>query len=274
MTDSLRYSRPMWGTGWLFGNGSFDEVDLVRRNLSGPGVLVDVGAHTGSTAAPFVAAGWRVFALEPDPANRAKLTARFAGIARVTIDARAVSEVDGDEVELYTSAISTGITPLAPFHASHTVGAVVETVRLSSFCETNSIDRIDLLKIDTEGFDLLVLRSHDWGMLPGAVVCEFEDRKTTMLGYTMVDLGAFLVDHGYHVLVSEWHPVVEYGREHRWRRVFPWGEEEVAPGAWGNLIACQSSDAFDDVVASARREARGADRRWRARKLARGVLRR
>jgi hypothetical protein len=158
----------------------------------------------------------------------------------VTVDPRAVSEVDGDSMTLFTSDVSSGISTLTPFHPSHHADISVTTVRLSTYIDEHDIDSVGFLKIDAEGHDLFVLKSFPWTEFrPDAIVCEFEDRKTDPLGYRIGDLARFLEGHGYHVLVSEWYPVVEYGLVHRWRRVTSWPMTLADEKAWGNLIAVQ-----------------------------------
>jgi hypothetical protein len=79
---------------------------------------------------------------------------------------------------------------------------------------------VDFLKIDTEGFDLMVLKGYPWTQSPRprVILCEFEDAKTVPLGYDFHQLAAFLVGEGYQLIISEWYPVKAYGGLHRWRR--------------------------------------------------------
>jgi FkbM family methyltransferase len=218
----------------------YDEVAVIHAALksNGPGVMVDVGAHYGSSLRPFADDGWQVFALEPDPGNRAILLTRAVRWPKVSVDGRAAAERDDDTVTLYTSDISTGISTLRPFHASHRATARVRTVRLDTYLA--GIDEVTVLKTDTEGYDLPVLRTFPWDRLrPKAVVCEFEDRKTLPLGYDYKDLADFLLERGYAVLLSEWHPVVEYGQRHRWRSVRRYPTTLADPRAWGNLLGVE-----------------------------------
>ena len=120
--------------------------------------------------------------------------------------------------------------------------------------------------MDTEGHDLFVLRTFPWEThRPDVVVCEFEDSKTVPLGYTYQDLGSFLVDRGYQVLMSEWYPVVRYGIAHRWRRVVRFPATLEDPAGWGNFIAVRPG--LD------RRALRTAKRRGRRLALRERVLR-
>jgi FkbM family methyltransferase len=229
-----------------------DELRIVSRAIRGPGLMVDVGAHHGRSAEPFARKGWNVLAIEPDPANRAVLQKRLGGRPNVTVDPRAIAETDGDRVELYTSPISTGISTLAPFHPSHRATVEVDTVRLDTLLA--GIDEVTVLKTDLEGWDLPALRTFPWSRLhPAAVVSEFEDRKTIPLGYSFHDLARFLAERSHTVLVSEWHPVVEYGRRHRWRSLRAYPAELADPEGWGNVIATDADIAVRILRSAAKR---------------------
>jgi FkbM family methyltransferase len=228
-----------------------------------PGLMLDVGAHQGFALAPFLERGWTVHAFEPDPANRKILTARCPA---ATIDPRAVSEVDGDDVPLFTSDVSTGISTLSPFHSTHTPTTVVKTVRLDTYIQEQAIKEVDFVKTDIEGFDLFALRSFPWkDCHPKAVVCEFEDNKTVRLGHNVHDVAEFLQQYGYLVLVSEWKPVVEYGTKHEWRRFVRY-PADLAGDSWGNLIAVQP-----ELLAAVEKAGRSTARRLRIRHLVDGV---
>ena len=49
--------------------------------------------------------------------------------------------------------------------------------------------------------------------------------------------GDLVIGLGYRVWLSEWHPIVRYGGNHRWRSVRPYPCELAGAGAWGNFIA-------------------------------------
>src|SRR3546814_10456098 len=114
--------------------------------------MVDVGAHFGIELAMFAGLGWQVYAFEPDPKNRRQLVTSFGNHPRVAIDARAVSDVAGQELAFYTSDVSTGISGLSAFHASHIETPKVVTTTIADYVAEQAIARIDFLKIDVEGF--------------------------------------------------------------------------------------------------------------------------
>lgn len=228
----------------LFGK-TIDEVSIVAEMLKGrkgnQHVLLDVGAHWGSSLIPFAQNKWKVFAFEPDPKNRAILEQTAQKYSNVQIETRAVSEKSGEVLPFFTSEVSSGISGLSSFHESHHSTGEVTTIRLDDFCIENQIAKVDFLKIDTEGFDFMVLKSFGWDSQshPEFIVAEFENRKTEPLGYQLSDMVSFLKDKGYQVVISEWKPIEEYGKRHTWL-TFKWDAHEVTDQlAWGNIIACK-----------------------------------
>lgn len=215
-----------------------------------PGVMIDVGAHHGTALAPFVDLGWRVFAFEPDEANRAVLYERLRNHpegSAVSVDVRAVTRQAGQQLAFFRSEVSTGISGLSAFHASHREVQHVDSVSLDTYMAEHRIGAVDFLKIDTEGHDLFVLQGFPWDRArPAVVECEFEDSKTVPLGYTFHDLARFLLEKGYTVYVSEWHPIVRYGIRHDWHRLTRYPCELADADGWGNLLAFR--DAVDETA--------------------------
>jgi len=216
-----------------------DETALVASLIDPKGVvsgrLVDVGAHHGSSLSHFLAKGWGIVAFEPDARHYEHLVGRYESDERVHLDPRAVASTSGEMRPFYTSGESTGVSALAPFLDSHVMAGSVETVALRDVLDDL---HVNVLKVDTEGFDLAVLEGFPWDRdLPDVVICEFEDRKTKPLGYTTSDLADFLVERGYQVWMSEWHPVVRYGIQHEWHRLALYPCEPSTSEAWGNFVA-------------------------------------
>lgn len=223
-----------------------EEVVVALEAIRGsvPELMIDVGAHVGSTCVPFLESGWRVHAFEPDPENRARLEAAVAPWRdRIAIEALAVSDTCRDDVPFFTSPVSTGISGLHVFHASHRQRGTVSTVTLASYCTAHDVREIGLLKTDVEGFDLHVLRGLPTDRaLPHAIVCEFDDAKTVKLGWGFHDLCRHLRELDYAIVVSEWYPSVRYGRPHRWRTAVEYPCELKDAADAGNLIAFRRAE--------------------------------
>jgi FkbM family methyltransferase len=236
----------------LFGRVEFDEVDLVYGLLQSypcSKVMIDVGAHHGGSLLQFAEDDWLVFAFEPDPKNRQILAYLSNGYPKVKIDQRAVTNKDDTSLAFYTSDVSTGISSLSSFHSSHKESNLVDSVTLASYIKENSIDKVGFLKIDTEGHDFFVLQGFPWDALaPEVIVCEFEDRKTKPLGYEVHQMAQYLREKGYEILVSEWYPIVEYGGNHKWRKVMGYPCELADSNAWGNLIAVKDKSLYSNLI--------------------------
>ncbi len=227
-----------------------DETKLAVNyvmNCGGRCLMIDVGAW-GSPLVYFLSRGWTVFAMEPSVHGRKGLEKLESKYSALHVDKRAASDVNERGRAFYTSPVSSGISGLHPFHPSHAQTAKVDTVTLSDFCMEKNINRAGILKIDTEGHDMFVLRGFPWDrFMPEVVVCEFEDAKTHMSGYTYMDLTGFLRDKGYEMLISEWEPIQEYGSRHTWRRLAPY-PCEIHPKSWGNIIACRGGIVWEHML--------------------------
>jgi len=216
-----------------------NEVDWIWEAFAGKrdGTMVDVGSHFGESLHQFSAAGWRCLAVEPDPNPDKQRAIAAAMNARSMLFAYALSDTIDSSRPFYRSAISTGISGLIPFHESHEPAAPVEVRRLGDILQAEGISHVDLLKIDTEGTDLLVLKGLRWHVRPVVIICEFEDHKTAHLHYSFRNLGTYLTDADYIVYMSEWYPVVRYGGQHQWRELKRFPCQTADEHAWGNYIA-------------------------------------
>lgn len=236
----------------MLGPALLDESRIVHAAFgTRRGVMLDVGAHHGSSLAPFADDGWTIHAFEPDPMNRARLQAEFGDRRNVMINPVAVAGHLG-EMPLFTSEQSTGISSLVPFTDTHKQTGTVMVTTLATYLAQAGIDRVDFLKIDVEGYERNVLIGNDWTIKPDVILLEFEDSKTIPLGYSWKDLASDLTDRGYAVLVSEWFPIQNYGATHRWRRFETYPTELDDAAGWGNLIA---TTELDRILPEARRAA-------------------
>lgn len=231
----------------------YDFAYNVLDQLPGEKVLVDVGAATGTSIMKFATSNWRIFAFEPDKKNRAVLESVFNKYPNVIIDPRAVTEKTIGEMEFYTSEISLGISSLSAFHPSHVGAYKVDTIGLRDYLKEFDLEKIELLKIDTEGYDYFVLKGFPWeNYIPEVIICEFEDKKTKPLGYTWQDLADFLVEKGYRIIISEFYPIKEYGGDYHWRRFIEYPNLELGEHSWGNMLAASDNAVYGELLQACR----------------------
>ncbi|MEQ8934205.1 MAG: FkbM family methyltransferase, partial [Amphiplicatus sp.] len=236
---------------------SVDETGVVSRVLSDrkgrTHVMLDIGAHHGSSARYFDDLDWTIHCFEPDPSNRAKLAKAFGAAPNVTIDPRAVSDAPAQGVAFFQSQESTGISGLHAFRDTHAETGRVDVTTVAEIVADLSLAHVDFLKIDVEGFDFSVLKGVPWDTLrPDVIECEFEDAKTKTMGHTWRDIAAYLEERGYSVYVSEWHPIIRYGVRHDWRRVSRYIDADIPADAWGNLLAFRKDPGLPTLRAAFR----------------------
>ena len=149
------------------GSDAFDDT----KTILGGNVrcVFDVGAHVGQTAVRLAEQfrEARIFSFEPDPDSYAKLQRLAEGCSRITAVNAAVGEADGAATFFVNRFDQTNsLMKTAPGAERHLVvqdGMVTEreiqvpVLTLDRFCAERQIDRIDLLKLDTQGYELQVL---------------------------------------------------------------------------------------------------------------------
>lgn len=215
----------------------FDEIKLVNNFIKEKnGVMFDVGSLDGSSFMPFLLKGWDVFAFEPDKKNYKNISKYLnKWNLKANLLEKAVSDVEETRL-FYTSTSSRGIPSLLKFNKNQVASHEVSTIMLRNFVKSNDIKKIDFLKIDAEGYDLMALKGFDFSdFKPRIIMCEFEDRKTELLEYSTKDMADFLKDQGYYLLYSIWFPIQEYGKQHDWKKMSD-DINEIDPNDWGNII--------------------------------------
>lgn len=232
----------------------FDESALIIEffaKQSKIGVAIDVGVAMGSVSRPLLDNGWLVFGFEPDQDNRKVVAIKqLLKYPNFKCSSQAVSNKSGEKLDFYTSDESMGISSLHNFK-NHKLSHQVTTVTLADFLAEQALEKINFLKIDTEGHDLFVLQGFPFEQhLPEVIVIEFDDFKTKPLGYDYKDIGDLLIDKGYCVYLSEWHPIKQYGTRHKFRRLVRYPNTLINSKDWGNFIAIKPEllDQFEGFI--------------------------
>ena len=226
---------------------NIDDLYIISKYLNKKiknGTMVDVGVHFGESSELFLNNDWKVYGFEPDDNNKNKIPNDILNHKNYTLFDCALSDKIG-EMNFYSSEESTGISSLLNFHETHKIAKVVKVETLNNMISKNHINNINMLKIDTEGYDLFVLKGLDILKQDELeiIFCEFEDNKTKKLDYVVQDMINHLMDSGYKVIVSEWHPIIKYGVQHKFNKAekYPC---TISENGWGNLVAYKD-EAFE-----------------------------
>ena len=151
-----------WATHHAKGMGEIHAVAAAVLPAGGRGIALDIGANIGMTAVILgaLAPQGRVVAVEPSPATAARLRETLALNrldGRVAVEQAAVSAAPG-HAEFHFDAghsagsklVNAGTMDLATL-ASPPVRVPVTTV--DALVATHGLDRVDLVKVDVEGFE-------------------------------------------------------------------------------------------------------------------------
>ena len=159
-------------------NGEYWLLAEVVRLSPPRATFMDIGANKGDWTLEALKQSTdadkpiNLHAFEPCTGTRQIFEARLPAVASVKINALAMSSKAG-ETEFYSNGAGSGTNSL------HQVsGAEIERVQVSTideYLEANGIDRVELIKVDTEGFDLEVLRGAESALADGRIgVVQFE----------------------------------------------------------------------------------------------------
>ena len=181
---------------------------ICKQHLPVGGTFVDVGAHIGYyslKAARVVGSKGHVIAVEPDPDTVRQLrdNIQASGANVIAVQPVACSDSEG-ELDLFASPrANTGQTSLSRANAQQSGGvSTVYHVRsrpLDAIIQESGVSRVDVMKIDVEGAELLVLRGarQTLARYGPTLIVEVIDRQLQSMGASAAELKEFLRSQGY-----------------------------------------------------------------------------
>jgi FkbM family methyltransferase len=182
--------------------------DAIRPQLTGDAVFVDVGAHIGYyslKAAAALGPGGRVIAIEPNPPTVQELRDNIAasGATRVHVSPVACGDKESTLVLYASPRANTGQTSLSRANAEQT-GVIAAEYRvrarpLDAIVGDEGVHRVDVIKIDVEGAEMLVLRGagRTLDRFHPVVIVELIEPQLRSMGTSVAEVRAFFTAHGY-----------------------------------------------------------------------------
>jgi FkbM family methyltransferase len=198
-----------------FGHDPFRDIRLLNEKWnSSVQTFFDVGANDGGTSLKAVKQfpEARIFAFEPHPETFLRLSDATKDYSAVDPVQTALGAEVGDQV-MHTYENST-INTLVPnarapvrFGYKQSSPITVKCTTVDLFCAERKIEKIDVLKIDAEGFDLEVLKGADAMLKRRAisfVYFEFNDIQPdeNSAGGALAPIDEFLRRHQYRFIAS------------------------------------------------------------------------
>ena len=197
------------GELWLIGRLLSFYSTLQREH---PLAIIDAGANAGDySAAVLQEAGRRrcpvdIHAIEPSPRSAGRLRARFADYESVRIVQAAIGNCSGTATLHGGESGSSQASLVSREVLTGAVGIEVPVLRLEDYLREQSIQTVQLLKLDVEGFELSALEGLGGSLHPDVVdVIQFEYGGTTLDARTTLrDLCDLLSQAGY--LIGKLYP--------------------------------------------------------------------
>lgn len=188
----------------IFSTGVYepDVLLMYKEYLKSGSVYVDIGTNIGQHAlyaAALVGATGKVLAYEPVPSLFTQLSnSKFQNnFVQMELVNKAVGKTAG-ESEIYINRNNMGASSL---YGSRT--GQMETISIGTAEELSKLDKIDFIKIDTEGYEWIVIQT----ILPYVVrqkpVIFFEYTPAAYEDTGKVDVLQTLVDQGYELMDFE-----------------------------------------------------------------------
>ena len=172
------------------------------QNIS---TVFDVGANVGQTAkwVRYCLPSSHIYCFEPISSVHAQLVRNTISVKNITTECLALGEKEEDViVRLHKE--HTVLNSLKSELMSHDQNSDEETVKVSridDYCDTNNIKHIDLLKIDTEGFEMNVLKGASQMLTQSKIafiLCEVGFLHRNPRNTYFAEICEYLAEYGYY----------------------------------------------------------------------------
>lgn len=184
-------------------------IELMKRFLKEGDTFIDAGANIGylsAIALGLVGKTGQVHSFEPVPEYFLKLEKLKNSNSDydLIINNTALSDHEGQSKMNVHDRTNIGCSTLVPnLIDNESINGVIEvkTKRLDKYIEDNGVTNISLVKIDTEGYELFVLRGlnhyFDKTEERPAIIVEISPEAFLIMGYSLSQLSEYMSDFGY-----------------------------------------------------------------------------
>lgn len=158
----MKHAMGIGSSGDFNSDGEFAVFDLLKRHSQQPFCVFDVGANKGQFLRHAIDRmaqhDYRIHCFEPGSETFRMLRENTAADERITLNQLALGRESGEAVLHYNEAGAEGASLTRrnldhyDIHFDHS--EMVRVATLDDYCREHGIDRVNLLKLDTEGHEL------------------------------------------------------------------------------------------------------------------------
>lgn len=200
----------------LFGHYEANELHLMKQFLRPGQTVLDVGANVGYLTrffARLVGPAGKVYAFEPNPTIFPLLERNLSKFDRVTTYNVALSNTSAER-PLFLAGRDQSVGSFAPeYPAKHVIyqedgrvhSVAAKLVQGDEFLATIGVEKVDVLKVDVEGWELHVLKGLEQTIAASTnltIFCEFNPLAQECAGWRRIDLFNWFFDRRFTLFRS------------------------------------------------------------------------
>ena len=190
----------------LFIKGIYETetINIIKKLLHKRTVFFDVGANIGAISVPvskFFSGEIHVFEPSRSIFKFLEINVVNNGIKNILLNNTAVYSADGNEIDFFSVDENYGGSSLAQTYSDQPHYRV-KTVSIDAYCKRNNISRINVLKIDVQGFEIEVLKGCQSLLKNKAIdniIFEFEIWAERNARFPIGAAQDFLLSMGYEI---------------------------------------------------------------------------
>lgn len=193
-----------WTNGYIWDKPLIQKFYKLLAAHESPFVVFDLGAQTGSFSLlskflPY--STWYSFEPIEEAANTLRENLKLNGIKNVQVYQKAAAEKSGTTILQMPDMGNWGLSTLGSnvLRFSPIMQRTIECIDLDTFVEHNNISKVHYMKLDTEGYEIYILRGAKQMIERDhpIILMEYNETNMKQCGASKQDIDSFLQEMGY-----------------------------------------------------------------------------